>query len=367
MSNFVVRCALLALLMATPFLCFSGDTLRLPRGGIAPSGAPNPKQVTLGQATETDTAQMITVNAARTALDWPGGSGTGVRRLIYWALGSQASPSFWLYPVNGSNGGSTIMYRSKPFEKKQSGGNGTTSRTITGTHYFTGVGVGNSEPDGGQFQTSLPGNGIFVSGGGGSTHQYGMWQPIPTSPPDGDTQAEEVSVFANDLTNGGTAIPRWGSWGVRLAISQRTGTNDYQHKYWYDLLDDVNKTITVAQNFSQWTSNGVPPHPIIMVGQSTWVTYTDNHEEYCGPMRGFIWWNVDTISLSDLQAIAALETDAAVLAYCTTHSVPTPWFLNMNPKRNDAGTQFTDYSGNSHHGTWADDSSVSNRPTELTL
>jgi len=86
---------------------------------------------------------------------------------------------------------------------------------------------------------------------------------------------------------------------------------------------------------------------VLTFGQSAWVTYPGN-EEYCGPCRHLIVWQSAAIGLSDLAAIAALDTNASVLSYCSGHSLPTPWYLNMNPTTTD----ITDKSGSGHHPAW---------------
>ena len=54
------------------------------------------------------------------------------------------------------------------------------------------------------------------------------------------------------------------------------------------------------------------------------------------------------LSQADIVALAALETDAAVLAYCAANGITSLWYLNMNPTPTDV----TDKSGNEHHGSW---------------
>lgn len=294
----------------------------------------------------------------QSAVDFPGGSGSGTRRFVFWDLGT--TPVFDIYPA-------TWLYRCKPFEKKQSGGDNIVSRTVAGTHYWTGLQWGNFNPDGGAFQATLPGNGIFLSAGGGSaTHRYSMWQPYPSGAggaPNSDFQFQEVSAFQNDETNSNGATVRWGQPTATIAIAENLGGDHYRHRFYYDALDSTSKLIDVdVTGQSGWTSNYPPPHPCIAMGQSTWNTYTDNHEEFCGWMWGVMWFQA-ILNLSDAVALSALETNAAVLAYCVSHGISAPWFLSVNPTPNLGSYVFPDYSGRNNHGLWVDGGVQGNRPS----
>lgn len=284
------------------------------------------------------------------ALDWPGGSGTGVRRMVVWE-----DPAENLYP-------SSWLYWCRPFEKKQSGGNGTTSRTISGTHYWTGWEFGNREPDGGAYQATLPSNGIFQSGSGGATRRYAMFQPYPSPAPNGDSQFQEVSAFQADTTNGDTTAPRWGQDNACFAVCTNVGGSNRKHDFYYDAIADDTKLITVT---SSWSDDQDPQHKTISIGQSTWNSYTDNHEEFCGWMWGFSRFQA-ALTLTQGKAILACTTNAQVLAYCAANGLSSALkFLSVNPTRNDGGSTFLDYSGNSNHGLWIDAGILANRPAEV--
>jgi hypothetical protein len=93
--------------------------------------------------------------------------------------------------------------------------------------------------------------------------------------------------------------------------------------------------------------------PRLSIGENYWAT-----ERAASVLRGWQIYNA-ALSLTDIVGLNALETDADVLMYCTTHSITSLWYLNMNQTTSD----ITDKSGNGHHGTWMD---VSNKPLQWT-
>jgi hypothetical protein len=163
----------------------------------------------------------------------------------------------------------------------------------------------------------------------------------------------EISVDANDFTeldNSTAPYPTYDQWYSQALRVQSTGGNNSEQKYWVALPSTANNA-TITHNSS--TARAVPPSPCIIWGQTpnngsnrSWGGYT-RYEEQNARIRGV---QIYTSALTEAQivALSALETNAAVLAYCAANSISSLWYLNMNWKTSD----ISDKSGNGHNPSW---------------
>lgn len=319
--------------------------------------APTPISLAVARATLALTGRGIglaVVDNQLSALDWSGGDGSGLRRMPARTLGTGAGrgSEFPLYP-------STNLWRGFCYQKVASGGNGTTSRTVPGTHYMCGVNRSNSFPDGGNWDTmpGSPNNGnpIFQWASNDTAPWYALEQPFPSPANTSNTQYEEVSCDQNDFITrdgGGNAVPNYGHWAAHVARHLNNGGNSYTHQHYYNLLNSLADVITVTFNDSNWAAFGEPPHPAICIAQTPYNTYPDNNEEFCGAMRGFQFFKVDISDTGDLADLSSVETDADALSLISALGLTSSlYFLSINPKL-ESGNIFTDHSNNGNHFTW---------------
>lgn len=252
--------------------------------------------------------------ATLTGLDWDG-TAPG-RRMLYWSSPPAAYSMTYLFKV---------------YQRNQVTNRADTSR------YYTTFFHGN--------------NGAFVWGGSYANSYYGCHPyPIPEDAGDGKW---EISVDAGDLTtrdDGSAPYVVNNQWYSQAVIATNMGGSNRRIKF-YIALPSVATVNTLTYN----SSNGytTPPTPAIMIGQApdngsgqSWGGYS-GWEEQNAIIRG-IQIYASALTEAQVLALSALDTDAAVLAYCATQSL-TPWYLNMNPTPTDV----TDKSGSAHHGSWA--------------
>lgn len=153
----------------------------------------------------------------------------------------------------------------------------------------------------------------------------------------------EISAEGGDETNGqnghSTAVTL-GQW-LRQSFVCRAGSGGNTiSEFFYDHAAGMDWFIRRA------TVNGVglvnsSISRKLVIGENYWST-----ERGCCDMRGMYIVN-SAISAAHMAAISALDTDAAVLAYCTANSI-TLHYLNSNPTPSD----ISDKSGAGHHPQW---------------
>lgn len=193
-------------------------------------------------------------------------------------------------------------------------------------------------------------NGLFVWGTGYEKSYYGAHPfPAPLNTDDGKWEISMAAgdvYFRDDSSNPYVTNNAWYSQAFRM--TNTSGTN-FEHKFYITLPSVVAADrITVTET----TARVTPPSPAVFIGQTpdngsgkSWGGF-DGWEEQNAIIRG-IQLYASSLSEANIIALAALDTDAAVLSYCSAHGL-TPWYLNMNPKPTDV----TDKSGSAHHPGW---------------
>lgn len=259
---------------------------------------------------------VITAAAAQaqalTGLDW-NGTGTA-RRMLYWLT----PPAMY-----------SMTYLFKVFQRQQVG---------TADRYYTTFFWGN--------------NGPFGWGAGYDRSYYGAHPyPVPAATGDGKW---EISASAADfftLDDATSPYITMGAWFSQAFRATDSGGGVFEHKFWVNL-----PSTTTANTITQVPTGAavVPPTPAIVMGQApdngsglSWGGYP-RWEEQNAIIRG-IQMHTSSLTQAQIVALSAIDTDAAVLAYCSANGIATPWFLNMNPTPTDV----TDKSGNARHGSWA--------------
>jgi hypothetical protein len=259
---------------------------------------------------------------ANTGLDWNGTA--SVRRMLYW------SNPFPIY---------SATYFFKVYQRQQVTGVG------DGSRYYTTFFWGN--------------NGSFTWGGAYDNSYYGAHPyPIPASTGDGKW---EISIRANDYTtrDDGSApyvVPN--AWYNQAYVAQNQGSGNFYNRF-YIALPSVTTLNRITVTFNDPSAPATPPHPAIVVGQApdqcgpppttcgaSWGGYS-RWEEQNAVIRGMQFYNT-ALTEAQVLALSACETDAEVLAQCTTLGIAAPWYLNMNPTPTDV----QDKSGRGHHPSW---------------
>lgn len=149
-----------------------------------------------------------------------------------------------------------------------------------------------------------------------------------------------------------------GQWYAHARSVGTSGSN-LVHKFYLDQINNPSQVISQSILSSNLAAAGSTP--AFYIGASDWRSgqggATSNDETPSGVIRGIQLYNAELTS-GQIAALSALDTDAAVLSYCTANSITSLWYLNMNPTPSDV----TDKSGNGRNPTWAN----SNRPTLYT-
>lgn len=166
-------------------------------------------------------------------------------------------------------------------------------------------------------------------------------------------------VTRDDATEPYMAVNRWYSHGF---VCSNPSGDDFNHKFYVDLPSTANVDV-ITYNFtdSGWFP-GYPASNALIWGGTTdnvgvsWGGFAD-WEEQNAIIRGVQVYNA-ALSQTDIIALAALEQDAAVLSYCSSHSITSLWYLNMNWLLAD----INDKSGGGHHFSW----DGAGRPTQYT-
>jgi hypothetical protein len=172
--------------------------------------------------------------------------------------------------------------------------------------------------------------------------------PYPQGGASGTVHNWEVSTHGGDdivdensnstvVTKGTEVSPVWYS---QAAVAQNiSGGMDID--FWWDLRTSVNRRINTNHPGSPLAN--ASQSPALSFGDAPW---SANQERLSGILRGIQVYQA-ALSVTRVQALEALETDTAVLAYCTANGL-TPWYVNMNPTPSD----ITDKSGNGRNAAW---------------
>jgi hypothetical protein len=186
-------------------------------------------------------------------------------------------------------------------------------------------------------------DGAFV---GDSTY-FGC-HPYPQGGSNGTTHNWEISKNGvDDIVdeNGNSTVVVKGTVGSPVWFSQaaraRNVGSDSEVDFWWDLRTSVNRRIH-RRDAGHLLTNAASS-PALMSGDAAWAP---NNERLSGILRGLQYYQSD-VSITHIQALEVLESNAAVLSYCAANSI-TPWYVNMNPTPSD----ITDKSGAGHHPAW---------------
>lgn len=144
-----------------------------------------------------------------------------------------------------------------------------------------------------------------------------------------------------------------GQWYTHARSCGPNGS-DSRHRVYVDVMNNPSQVIEQAVN----TASIPALTAAYYFGCSDWradqPTTGQNDETPNGIHRGYILFDTE-LTAAHIIALAALTTNAAVLAYCASNSLTgNLWYLNMNPTPTDV----TDKSGAGHNPSWAN----SNRP-----
>jgi hypothetical protein len=267
--------------------------------------------------------EMLLLNVpppTQTGLDWDG-TAPG-RRMLYWSSPLSMYPATYLFKVYQRN------------QVTRSPNN----------RYYTTFFWGN--------------NGEFDWGAEYGQSYYGA-QPYP-SPANSNDGKWEISVIANDFItrdDGSSPYVTNNAWYSQAFVAENAGGSTRHHKF-YIALPSVSTANTITAD--HFGGDDVPPSPALMFGQApddgaglSWGHYP-GWEEQNAIIRGIQVYS-SVLTEAQIVDLSAMETDAEVLAYCSSESITSLWLLLMNPTPTDV----TDKSGNARHGSWAG----SERPT----
>lgn len=270
---------------------------------------------------------------ALTALDWDGDPAG--RRAIVFTSGTSGLPASH-YPM-------TWLW--KVFQRNQVSGVGDNTR------YYTTFFYGN--------------NGLFDWAGDYWFSYYGC-HPYP-SPTNTSNGKWELSFNASDYLgrgdnnddNSGAPFVTNNQWYSQALVAQESGGN-LEHKFYID-LPSVDDADYIRRGFPG--EPVTPPSPCIIWGQApdnggaSWGGFS-RWEEQNARIRG-VQIYTSALSEAHVVALADLDTNAEVLAYCSANSITSLWYLNMNWTVAD----ITDKSGNGHDPGWAG----TERPADFAL
>lgn len=177
--------------------------------------------------------------------------------------------------------------------------------------------------------------------------------PYPQGGASGTTHNWEISIEgSDDITdeNGNSTVVTKGQWYSQAAQAYPSASVSKVDFYW-DLATASTRVISHTTGAALTNASA---SPALTFGGAPW---NPNGECLSGTLRGIQVYNA-TLSLADIEALHVCETDAQVLAVCSSRSITSLWYLNMNPTPDD----ITDKSGNGRNPSWAN----ANRPTLYT-
>lgn len=140
-----------------------------------------------------------------------------------------------------------------------------------------------------------------------------------------------------------------GGWYDQAATNAAIASNELENTFWWDLSRNTTRRITTSSAGSGLGyATDLQPVTVLTFGDAPW---QPNQETMAGIIRGIQIYST-VKSFSDIQVLAACDTNAAVLASGVAANI---YYLNMNPTPSD----ITDKSGAGHNPAWHN----SNRPT----
>jgi hypothetical protein len=142
-----------------------------------------------------------------------------------------------------------------------------------------------------------------------------------------------------------------GVWRRKARVISPSGGNTV-HTYYPDLVNRPSEFIRQTLTTASIGSGGA--NPAFYFGSSDWQSGTagvgTNNESPGAVLRGLQLYTPALTNTAHIQALAAFETDAQVLAYCAANGLTAQLhYLNTNPTPSD----ITDKSGAGHHPSWA--------------
>lgn len=194
--------------------------------------------------------------------------------------------------------------------------------------------------DGSRYYTTFfwGNDGVFVWGTGYERSYYGA-HPYPIPAPTGDGKWE-ISTSANDFVtrdDGSSPYVANDAWYSQAFVAQDIGGGTYQHRFYIAL-----PSVSAANRITNKVTSApiTPPTPAIVIGQTpdngsgqSWGGYS-RWEEQNAIIRGLQFYS-SPLAEAQIVALAALESDAEVLAYCAANAITSLWYLNMNPTPED--------------------------------
>jgi hypothetical protein len=184
------------------------------------------------------------------------------------------------------------------------------------------------------------------------TKAYFGCHPYPQGGSSGTDHNWEVSIeTGDDITdeNANDTTVTKGQWYSQAATCADVGGNDITVNFYWNLTVNTNRLIAHTTNSDVLLN--LPTNPGLFFGDAPW---SPGNELLSGRLRGVQVYE-SVLTLTQIEALAAMEYDADVLSYCTAQSITSLWYLNMNPTPSDV----TDKSGNGNDPTWTN----ANRPT----
>lgn len=168
--------------------------------------------------------------------------------------------------------------------------------------------------------------------------------PYPRGGASGTVHDWEISIDGRDVL--GDIVTK-GQWYRQAATADNVASAGVVNFY-YDLATGLGEVISETLTTALVTPGTAPG---IVWGDAPWAP---NTERLSGYLRGMQVYNA-VLSTTHIASLSVLQTDSAILDYCTSNSITSLWYLNKNPTPDD----ITDKSGAGHNPTWLN----SNRPT----
>src|SRR5687768_17487377 len=148
-------------------------------------------------------------------------------------------------------------------------------------------------------------------GSGGTTHNWEISK-------NGVDDIVDENGNSTVVTKGTVGSPLWYSQAARA----RNVGSDSEVDFWWDLRTTVNRRIH-RRDAGHLLTNAASS-PALMSGDAAWAP---NNERLSGILRGLQYYQSD-VSITHIQALEVLESNAAVLSYCAANAI-TPWYVNM--------------------------------------
>lgn len=182
---------------------------------------------------------------------------------------------------------------------------------------------------------------------------YWGCHPYPQGGGSGTVHNWEVSIEGGDDIvdeNGNSTVVTKDAWYSQAAQAYPSASVSKVDFYW-DLATASTRVISHTTGAALTNASA---SPALTFGGAPW---NPNAECLSGTLRGIQVYS-GALSLADIEALHVCETDAQVLAVCSSRSITSLWYLNMNPTPDD----ITDKSGNGRNPSWQ----TAGRPTLYT-